>query len=204
MRPEGPGAACAQPADPPARTPPRPGRRNCRCSSPSASACTTSARAWPSAPRPRPGELSLAVLLVIGFGAHNATEGFGIVAPLAAAGERPTWGRLVCSASSAAAPPSWAPWSARQVTPRSRHRLPGAGGRLDPVRRDRAARRGPRHQAQGAGHLGRSCSGWCSASSPTRSSPPPAPDTAGSTQAGCGLAADSADGLRWTGAQASA
>jgi ZIP family zinc transporter len=41
------------------------------------------------------GQLSLAVLLVIGFGAHNATEGFGIVAPLAAAGERPTWGRLI-------------------------------------------------------------------------------------------------------------
>jgi zinc transporter, ZIP family len=37
------------------------------------------------------GELSLAVLLIIGFGLHNATEGFGIVAPLAAAGERPSW-----------------------------------------------------------------------------------------------------------------
>jgi zinc transporter, ZIP family len=41
------------------------------------------------------GKLSLALLLIIGFGAHNATEGFGIVAPLAAAGERPTWPRLV-------------------------------------------------------------------------------------------------------------
>jgi len=40
------------------------------------------------------GELSLAILLVIGFGLHNATEGFGIVAPLAAAGERPSWGAL--------------------------------------------------------------------------------------------------------------
>lgn len=40
------------------------------------------------------GEISLAVLLVIGFGLHNATEGFGIVAPLAAAGERPSWGVL--------------------------------------------------------------------------------------------------------------
>ncbi|MEU5419783.1 ZIP family metal transporter [Streptomyces sp. NPDC020799] len=37
------------------------------------------------------GELSLAVLLIVGFGLHNATEGFGIVAPLAAAGERPSW-----------------------------------------------------------------------------------------------------------------
>src|SRR5258708_19927320 len=40
------------------------------------------------------GQLSLAVLLVIGFGAHNATEGFGIVAPLAAAGQRPSWAQL--------------------------------------------------------------------------------------------------------------
>ncbi|MEV7179849.1 ZIP family metal transporter [Kitasatospora sp. NPDC093679] len=40
------------------------------------------------------GDISLAVLLVIGFGLHNATEGFGIVAPLAAAGERPSWGGL--------------------------------------------------------------------------------------------------------------
>ena len=29
------------------------------------------------------GELSLALLLIIGFGLRNATEGFGIVAPLA-------------------------------------------------------------------------------------------------------------------------
>ena len=40
------------------------------------------------------GEIALAVLLVIGFGLHNATEGFGIVAPLAAAGERPSWSYL--------------------------------------------------------------------------------------------------------------
>jgi ZIP family zinc transporter len=40
------------------------------------------------------GEISLAVLLIIGFGLHNATEGFGIVAPLAAAGDRPSWGYL--------------------------------------------------------------------------------------------------------------
>ncbi|MBN9101200.1 MULTISPECIES: ZIP family metal transporter [unclassified Pseudonocardia] len=37
------------------------------------------------------GEIALATLLVIGFALHNATEGFGIVAPLAAAGERPSW-----------------------------------------------------------------------------------------------------------------
>jgi len=40
------------------------------------------------------GEISLAVVLVIGFALHNATEGFGIVAPLAAAGNRPSWGYL--------------------------------------------------------------------------------------------------------------
>ena len=31
---------------------------------------------------------------MVGFGAHNATEGFGIVAPLAGGGERPSWLRL--------------------------------------------------------------------------------------------------------------
>lgn len=41
------------------------------------------------------GQLQLAVILVVGFGLHNATEGFGIVAPLAAEAERPSWGFLV-------------------------------------------------------------------------------------------------------------
>jgi ZIP family zinc transporter len=40
------------------------------------------------------GAISLATVLVIGFALHNATEGFGIVAPMAAAGERPSWGFL--------------------------------------------------------------------------------------------------------------
>jgi ZIP family zinc transporter len=40
------------------------------------------------------GELSLAVLLIIGFGLHNATEGFGIVGPMAAAQQRPSWALL--------------------------------------------------------------------------------------------------------------
>lgn len=40
------------------------------------------------------GEVSLALLLIIGFGLHNATEGFGIVAPMAAAGEVPSWRTL--------------------------------------------------------------------------------------------------------------
>jgi zinc transporter, ZIP family len=34
------------------------------------------------------------LLLIIGFGLHNATEGFGIVAPMAAEGEMPSWGFL--------------------------------------------------------------------------------------------------------------
>jgi ZIP family zinc transporter len=40
------------------------------------------------------GELGLAVMLVIGFALHNATEGFGIVAPLAAESDKPSWGLL--------------------------------------------------------------------------------------------------------------
>lgn len=36
-------------------------------------------------------EVSLALLLIIGFGLHNATEGFGIVAPLSGAEGRPSW-----------------------------------------------------------------------------------------------------------------
>lgn len=95
LRPEGPGAATAQPAVIPA------GPEAVRARAAQLSmmiavgiglhnfgeglAIGVSAAA---------GQLSLAVLLVIGFGAHNATEGFGIVAPLAAAGERPPWRRL--------------------------------------------------------------------------------------------------------------
>jgi ZIP family zinc transporter len=37
------------------------------------------------------GETSLALLLVIGFALHNATEGFGIVGPLASAGVQASW-----------------------------------------------------------------------------------------------------------------
>lgn len=40
------------------------------------------------------GEISLAVLLIVGFGLHNATEGFGIVGPLATEQTRPEWGFL--------------------------------------------------------------------------------------------------------------
>jgi len=41
------------------------------------------------------GEISLALLLIIGFGLHNATEGFGIVAPMSAEGVRPAWSFLL-------------------------------------------------------------------------------------------------------------
>jgi zinc transporter, ZIP family len=40
------------------------------------------------------GEMTLALLLIIGFGLHNATEGFGIVAPMAGGAARPSWGFL--------------------------------------------------------------------------------------------------------------
>jgi len=40
------------------------------------------------------GEIGLAVLLVVGFALHNATEGFGITAPFAAAQVRPSWSVL--------------------------------------------------------------------------------------------------------------
>jgi len=40
------------------------------------------------------GETSLALLLVVGFALHNATEGFGITAPLAGEPDRPGWGFL--------------------------------------------------------------------------------------------------------------
>jgi ZIP family zinc transporter len=38
------------------------------------------------------GAIGVATVLVIGFALHKATEGFGIVAPLAAEGDRPSWG----------------------------------------------------------------------------------------------------------------
>ena len=40
-------------------------------------------------------EVSLALVLIIGFGLHNATEGFGIVAPMAVEDSRPSWTFLV-------------------------------------------------------------------------------------------------------------
>jgi ZIP family zinc transporter len=40
------------------------------------------------------GEVSLAVALVVGFAAHNATEGFGIVGPMAGEEHPPSWSYL--------------------------------------------------------------------------------------------------------------
>jgi zinc transporter, ZIP family len=37
------------------------------------------------------GAIGFAVILIIGFGLHNITEGFAVAAPLAAAGEVPSW-----------------------------------------------------------------------------------------------------------------
>jgi ZIP family zinc transporter len=39
-------------------------------------------------------QVSLAVTLIVGFGLHNATEGFGICGPMSGEGSRPTWGFL--------------------------------------------------------------------------------------------------------------
>jgi ZIP family zinc transporter len=39
----------------------------------------------------RAGAISLATVLIIGFGLHNATEGLGICAPLTGEAERPSW-----------------------------------------------------------------------------------------------------------------
>jgi ZIP family zinc transporter len=54
------------------------------------------------------GRTSLALLLVIRFGAHNATEGLASWRT-GAAGARASWGRLALLGLIAGGPPSWAP-----------------------------------------------------------------------------------------------
>ena len=44
------------------------------------------------------GAIGFAVVLVVGFAVHNATEGFGITAPMAGDAERPTWAFLIVMA----------------------------------------------------------------------------------------------------------
>ncbi len=70
----------------------RPKGLRSRSSSRSASACTISAKASPSARRIAAGEAALATFLVIGFTIHNVSEGFGIATPLI--GRRPSLRRL--------------------------------------------------------------------------------------------------------------
>ena len=41
------------------------------------------------------GAVSFAAVLIIGFALHNITEGFGIAAPMASDAQRPTWGFLL-------------------------------------------------------------------------------------------------------------
>lgn len=41
------------------------------------------------------GAIAFALTLIIGFGLHNVTEGFGIAAPMASDAERPSWGFLL-------------------------------------------------------------------------------------------------------------
>ncbi|TMK80462.1 MAG: zinc permease [Actinobacteria bacterium] len=41
------------------------------------------------------GAIAFALTLIIGFGLHNITEGFGVAAPLAADADKPTWGFLI-------------------------------------------------------------------------------------------------------------
>lgn len=48
------------------------------------------------------GDQPLALFLAIGFGLHNATEGFGIASPLS--GRKPSWGRLAALGLIAGAP----------------------------------------------------------------------------------------------------
>lgn len=50
----------------------------------------------------RAGEVALAGTLIVGFAAHNATEGFGIVGPMG--GVRPSWGWLFVAGAIAGGP----------------------------------------------------------------------------------------------------
>jgi zinc transporter ZupT len=56
------------------------------------------------------GSLALGSLLIFGFMVHNITEGLGIVAPLAADDERPSWGRLAALIAIAGLPTVIGAW----------------------------------------------------------------------------------------------
>jgi ZIP family zinc transporter len=50
------------------------------------------------------GAVSFAAILIIGFGLHNITEGFGIAAPMASDDQRPTWTFLLLAGLVGGAP----------------------------------------------------------------------------------------------------
>src|SRR5260370_11435057 len=50
------------------------------------------------------GATRIAVGLIVGFALHNATEGFGVAAPLAGRGTMPTWGQLTLAGLVAGGP----------------------------------------------------------------------------------------------------
>jgi len=50
------------------------------------------------------GAISFAAILIIGFGLHNITEGFGIAAPMASDDQRPTWTFLLLAGLIGGAP----------------------------------------------------------------------------------------------------
>lgn len=50
------------------------------------------------------GAISFAAVLIIGFGLHNITEGFGIAAPMASDDQRPTWTFLLLAGLVGGAP----------------------------------------------------------------------------------------------------
>ena len=100
-------------------------------------------------------EISLAIVLVIGFALHNATEGFGICAPLSGDTELPSWGFLGLMGLIGGGPTfvgtavgqAWVSEALSVAVPRAR-------GRLDPLRRDRAAERPPRRGLEDDGDVG--------------------------------------------------
>jgi len=62
------------------------------------------AMAVTEAPGGRQSALSLGMSIAAGIGLHNATEGFGIVGPLAAEGVQATWGYLITAGLIAGGP----------------------------------------------------------------------------------------------------
>ena len=130
-------------------------------------------------PRDRPGgragEISLAIVLIIGFGLHNATEGFGIVAPLSGEPVRPSWRFLLLLGLIGGGPTfvgtligqAWVERGAVDPVPRARRRL-------DPLRRARARQREPADGLEARSSPGSSSSASSSGSPPSSSSKPPA------------------------------